>query len=98
MDGYSKSIAIDCACIVNVAAVGGARPVVVTGVLEHWPALKLWQNMSYLEQLAGHRTVPVEVGRTYLEDGWGTQLMTLSSFLQQHVQGEHPELTVGSVL
>ena len=67
---------------------GGPRPVVVTGALGHWPALKLWQDMSYLEQLAGHRTVPVEVGRTYLEEGWGTQLMTLQSFLRQHVQGK----------
>jgi len=52
--------------------------------------------MSYLEQLAGHRTVPVEVGRTYLEEGWGTQLMTLQRFLRQHVQGGTAAAAAGS--
>jgi hypothetical protein len=32
-------------------------------------------------QVAGRRTVPVEVGSHYLAEGWGTQLMTLDAFL-----------------
>jgi hypothetical protein len=31
--------------------------------------------------------VPVEVGGTYLEEGWGTQMMTLAEYIQHHVSG-----------
>lgn len=34
-----------------------------------------------LLQVAGRRTVPVEVGSHYLAEGWGTQLMTLADFI-----------------
>jgi hypothetical protein len=29
--------------------------------MEHWPAMRLWSDLSYLERVAGNRTVPVEV-------------------------------------
>jgi len=34
-----------------------------------------------LSQVAGRRTVPVEVGSHYLAEGWGTRLMTLQDFI-----------------
>ncbi|KXZ43695.1 hypothetical protein GPECTOR_83g307 [Gonium pectorale] len=64
---------------------GTGEPVVVTGAMEHWPALSRWQDMSYLVRAAGLRTVPVEVGRHYLADGWGQQLMPLADFLRTHI-------------
>jgi len=30
--------------------------------METWPALAKWQDLQYLSRMAGHRTVPVEVG------------------------------------
>jgi lysine-specific demethylase 8 len=53
--------------------------------MEHWPALSRWQRPGYLLGVAGQRTVPVEVGSHYLEEGWGQQLMPLSDFLGRHV-------------
>lgn len=32
-------------------------------------------------QVAGRRTVPVEVGSHYLAEGWGSQLMTVDEFM-----------------
>ncbi|GLC35226.1 hypothetical protein PLESTB_000587900 [Pleodorina starrii] len=61
------------------------QPVVVTGAMDHWPAIRLWSDLSYLERAAGGRTVPVEVGDHYLAEGWGQQLMTMRDFLRRHV-------------
>ena len=55
------------------------------GGVEHWPALSRWQSPEYLLGVAGQRTVPVEVGSHYLEEGWGQQLMPLADFLDRHV-------------
>jgi lysine-specific demethylase 8 len=41
--------------------------------------------MSDGVQVAGRRTVPVELGAHYLQEGWGTRLMTLDQFIRQHV-------------
>ena len=42
-------------------------PVILTGCMEHWPALEKWQDLDYFKRVAGGRTVPVEVGNgTYL--------------------------------
>ena len=53
--------------------------------MEHWPALARWQSLAYLHQVAGARTIPVEVGRHYLADGWGQRLMLLSDFIDCHI-------------
>ena len=44
-----------------------------------------WQDLGYLLETAGGRTVPVEVGSHYLASGWGQRLMLLSDFILQHV-------------
>jgi hypothetical protein len=49
--------------------------------------MERWRDLGYLEGVAGARTVPVEVGRHYLADGWGQQLMTLADFIKGHVTG-----------
>ena len=41
--------------------------------------------MEYLKKVAGMRTVPIEVGKTYLEETWSQKLMTLSDFIDLHV-------------
>ncbi len=64
------------------------QPVVVTGAMSTWPALIKWQDLGYLSRVAGPRTVPVEMGKHYLADGWGQHLMLFSDFLNLHVQKE----------
>ena len=44
-----------------------------------------WQDLGYLMETAGGRTVPVEMGSHYLASGWGQQLMLLSDFILQHL-------------
>ena len=39
--------------------------------------------MQYLARVAGNRTVPVEVGEHYLQEGWGQKLMLLSDFIKK---------------
>ncbi|KAK1936715.1 Bardet-Biedl syndrome 7 protein [Phytophthora citrophthora] len=69
-----------------------SEPVVITGAMEFWPALgraagqeRAWTDVKYLRRVAGLRTVPVEVGSSYLGDDWGQELMTLNEFLDRHI-------------
>ncbi|CAI5720318.1 unnamed protein product [Peronospora destructor] len=68
------------------------EPVILTGAMEFWPALgraaghdRAWKNVTYLRRVAGLRTVPVEVGSSYMGDDWGQELMTLNDFLDRHI-------------
>jgi hypothetical protein len=44
------------------------------------------------QESAGFRTVPIEVGKHYLEEGWGQQLMTVRDFIEKHIQGDSDEI------
>lgn len=66
------------------------RPVVITGAIDHWPALARWADPAYLLSVAGNRTVPVEVGGHYMSDAWGQSLMTLREFFAQHMAATSP--------
>ncbi|KAL6073144.1 Lysine-specific demethylase 8 [Balamuthia mandrillaris] len=65
------------------------RPVIVTGLMDTWPALqdeqRRWSNLEYLKRVAGCRTVPVEIGSTYLEEDWSQRLMTFDQFVDDYV-------------
>ena len=76
------------------------RPVILTGCIDHWPAMQKWRyrgngsareerrslgcSFDYLIQLAGDRTVPIELGSRYSDDDWTQKLMTISDFVQQY--------------
>ena len=47
--------------------------------------MKRWKDAQYLRNMAGNRTVPVEVGENYLEEGWGQKLVLLSDFIAEHL-------------
>lgn len=76
------------------------QPVVITGAMSGWPALSRWQDLGYLCRVAGLRTVPVELGKHYLAEGWGQKLMLFADFVKHHVQQEasdadtHPDQTL----
>ncbi|RMZ82550.1 hypothetical protein DV738_g1684, partial [Chaetothyriales sp. CBS 135597] len=62
-------------------------PIILSGALNHWPALRKWQSVSFWEDvtLAGSRLVPVELGRSYVDSGWGQQIMPFRRFLADHI-------------
>lgn len=53
--------------------------------MKHWNALHLWQDIDYLNKIAGSRTVPIEIGSRYTEEDWSQSLITFSEFLQSHI-------------
>lgn len=59
-------------------------PVKLLGIVDHWPALKMWR-IPYLRELAGARTVPVEVGARYTDSTWSQTLLTLDEYLTRYV-------------
>lgn len=68
---------------------GNPRPVVFTDLMDGWPALteRPWNKPAYLlsKTFGGRRLVPVEVGRSYVDEGWGQELIPFGQFLVQYV-------------
>ena len=62
------------------------KPVIVEGLLDHWPAKtsRLW-GIKYLKDIAGCRTVPIELGSRYTDDKWTQKLMTVSEFIDDYL-------------
>ncbi|CAK4872654.1 unnamed protein product [Aphanomyces euteiches] len=62
------------------------------GAMDHWPAMgkthegsRSWADLDYLRRVAGMRTVPIEIGSSYLDDNWSQSLMPLKDFIDQYV-------------
>ncbi|XP_026208322.1 lysine-specific demethylase 8 isoform X1 [Anabas testudineus] len=62
------------------------KPVILEGVIEHWPALNKhpW-SIEYLRSVAGCRTVPVEVGSRYTDESWSQTLLTVNEFIDRYI-------------
>ncbi|XP_035684803.1 lysine-specific demethylase 8-like [Branchiostoma floridae] len=62
------------------------QPVIIQSNMEHWPARnhRPW-SLEYLRQIAGCRTVPVELGRRYTEESWSQALMTVDEFIDKYI-------------
>jgi lysine-specific demethylase 8 len=60
-------------------------PLVITDAVGHWPALseRPWSSKDYWyeQTLEGKRLVPVEVGRSYTDEGWGQRIIPFSEFV-----------------
>ncbi|KAL2042300.1 hypothetical protein N7G274_004789 [Stereocaulon virgatum] len=67
------------------------RPVVIKGAMDHWPALneRPWRSRAYLleKTFGGRRLVPVEVGRSYTDEGWGQRIVTFGEFMEGYLTG-----------
>ncbi|KAI4145397.1 MAG: hypothetical protein LQ340_006302 [Diploschistes diacapsis] len=65
------------------------RPRVVEGALLHWPAFeeRPWSSPSYLlrRTLGGSRLVPVELGRSYTDEGWGQTILSFRDFMDRYM-------------
>ncbi|KAF3806595.1 Mitochondrial division protein 1 [Colletotrichum gloeosporioides] len=63
----------------------GPEPVVLRGLLTEWPALssRPWDSPAYLmsRTCGGRRLVPVEVGRSYVDEGWTQELIPFKELL-----------------
>jgi hypothetical protein len=62
-------------------------PLILTGTLSHWKALKTWNSPKYFLQqtLNGTRLVPIELGESYVADSWTQKLFPFSSFMQNYL-------------
>lgn len=60
-------------------------PLMIGGAMKHWPAMgeRSWRSRGYLmgRTLGGRRLVPVEVGRSYTDAGWGQRIVTFGEFV-----------------
>lgn len=63
----------------------------------------LSHSLEYIQEIAGCRTVPVEVGSRYTDEEWSQTLMTVNEFISKYVRNEvcrraccPTALTVGS--
>ncbi|KAI0469538.1 hypothetical protein F4859DRAFT_134575 [Xylaria cf. heliscus] len=67
----------------------GPEPLIIRNTLSEWPALgpRPWNQPSYLlsQTFAGRRLVPVEIGRSYVDEGWGQKLMPFGEFLRGYI-------------
>ncbi|KAJ4389778.1 hypothetical protein N0V93_007250 [Gnomoniopsis smithogilvyi] len=67
----------------------GPEPLVITGLVDEWPARvdRPWNKPSYLlsRTLGGRRLVPVEIGRSYVDEGWGQKIVRFGDFLADYV-------------
>ncbi|KAJ9610303.1 hypothetical protein H2200_005080 [Cladophialophora chaetospira] len=74
------------------------EPVILTRVLEHWPALEKWKNISCWHDatLGGRRLVPIEIGRSYTDDGWSQKIVPFQEFLSHYIQKPASDIVTGS--
>ncbi|KAF2973400.1 hypothetical protein GQX73_g140 [Xylaria multiplex] len=67
----------------------GPEPLILHNALSEWPALSThpWNRPSYLlsQTFGGRRLVPVEIGRSYVDEGWGQKLITFGEFLCEYI-------------
>ncbi|XP_033921289.1 bifunctional peptidase and arginyl-hydroxylase JMJD5 isoform X2 [Melopsittacus undulatus] len=63
------------------------KPVVLEGIMDHWPCMRKW-SVDYICQVAGCRTVPVELGSRYTDEEWSQKLMTVDDFIGQYIVNE----------
>lgn len=64
-------------------------PLVITDAVDHWPAMSTrpWTSRDYWwkRTFGGRRLVPVEVGRSYTDEGWGQKIMEFRQFTDRYI-------------
>ena len=67
----------------------GPEPVIIQGALSHWPAQNEcpWKSPSYLlsKTIGGRRLVPIELGRSYVDEGWGQKIISFKEFIEHYI-------------
>ena len=59
------------------------NPFVLKNSVNFWPAIssRSWGNLEYLNHLAGHRLIPVEIGSSYTHRDWTQKIIPFHEFL-----------------
>ncbi|XP_074053506.1 bifunctional peptidase and arginyl-hydroxylase JMJD5 isoform X2 [Macrotis lagotis] len=63
------------------------KPVILEGIANHWPCMRKW-SLEYIQEIAGFRTVPVEVGSKYTDEEWSQSLMTVNEFISKYIMNK----------
>ncbi|KAB8214043.1 hypothetical protein BDV33DRAFT_183520 [Aspergillus novoparasiticus] len=76
-------------------------PLVITDAVGHWPAMssRPWASKDYWfdRTFGGRRLVPVEIGRSYTDEGWGQRIMEFRDFVDRYLwrgqmkSSKHPD-------
>lgn len=63
------------------------EPVLLEGILDHWPGLVSWTRVSYWlnQTFCGRRLVPIETGRSYVDNEWGQKIIPFGKFLNEYI-------------
>lgn len=67
-------------------------PLLLTGIIDDWPAIQKWQDPSHLLRLTlgGRRCVPIEIGETYTHADWRQEIMPFRKFFQTYLLPDKP--------
>lgn len=62
-------------------------PMVFRGLIESWPACKLWNSSRYLlkKTRGGKSLVPIEVGSSYTSDNWSQTVISFKQYLMNYI-------------
>ncbi|KAI4124509.1 MAG: hypothetical protein LQ347_005711 [Umbilicaria vellea] len=75
------------------------NPLVIQEALSHWPALhdRPWKSPVYLMEktFGGRRLIPVEIGRSYTDEGWGQSIITFKEFMHRYLLNMNPTEKTG---
>lgn len=70
-------------------------PLLIKDMLGHWPSMshRPWTSRDYWMRrtLGGRRLVPVEVGRSYTDEGWGQKIMPFKEFVDKYIWPDAPD-------
>ncbi|XP_041976051.1 bifunctional peptidase and arginyl-hydroxylase JMJD5 [Aricia agestis] len=61
------------------------KPVILDNCMKHWPALQKWKDPNYFINVAGPRTVPIEIGKQYTDSNWTQKLVTVEEFINTYI-------------
>jgi len=63
------------------------QPLILTDVLENWPAMTEWHNAEYWlsQTLGGRRLVPIEIGQSYNDDDWKQEIVPFRKFMDRYI-------------
>jgi hypothetical protein len=74
----------------------GPEPLIIQNAIEHWPARtdRSWNNQSYLmaKTIGGRRLVPVEIGRSYVDEDWGQKIIPFKEFMEKYMLADPKSL------
>lgn len=66
-------------------------PIILTGILNEWSALTEWRRISYWDNvtLGGRRLIPVEIGRSYVDEDWTQKIVPFREFTREYILHPH---------